>query len=80
MDCEHDIANWQKDIILSDFLNQRLSKSLIKPVTLMKTDMANKCAAEMQPARLNNSCHKRSWKPGFSIDPSLVLLSGDFCS
>lgn len=74
MDCERDIANWQKAVILSEFLNQSLSKSLIKPVTLMKTDMANKCAAEIQPARLSNSYHKRSWKPGFSIDPNLILL------
>lgn len=59
MDCECDIANWQKDLILSEFLNQPLSKSLIKPVTLMKTDVANKCAAELQPASLRNSCHKR---------------------
>lgn len=60
MDCEYDIANWQKDVTLSEFLNQPLLKSLIKPVTLMKTDMANKCAAEMQPARLSNSCHKHN--------------------
>lgn len=59
MDCECEIANWQKDLILSEFLNQPLSKSLIKPVTLMKTDMANKCAAELQPARHSNCCHKR---------------------
>lgn len=59
MDCECEIANWQKDLISSEFLNQPLSKSLIKPVTLMKTDVANKCAAELQPARRSNSCHER---------------------
>ena len=59
MDCECDIAkDWQKDLISSEFLNQPHSKTLIKPVTLMKTDVANKCAAELQPARLSNSCHK----------------------
>lgn len=27
MDCECDIANWQKEVILSEFLNQPLSES-----------------------------------------------------
>lgn len=80
MDCECDVANWQKDLILTEFLNQPVSKNLIKPVTLMKTDVANKCAAELQPARLSYSCHKCIWKFGFSIDPNLVLLYNVFCS
>lgn len=46
MNCQCDTVNWQKGLILSEFLHQSLSKSLIKSVTLTKTDVANKCAAE----------------------------------
>lgn len=80
IDCECDTANWQKDLISSEFSNHPLSKSPIKPVTLMKTDVFNKCTAKLQPARFSNSCHWHVWKSGASIEANSVLLYNDFCS
>lgn len=55
MSCSWNATDWQKDLIRrfgvgGCFFNQPLSKDLIKPVTLIKTDEARKYATELQPA------------------------------